>query len=65
MNWQSILTAAALFAIATVAGGAAFRLAGTLATPRVGATVALVVVLLLAVVVVTVGSLRRSSTPYW
>lgn len=65
MYWQSILAGAALLGIAAVAGGAAFRLAETLGTPRVGATLGLVVVLLVAVVVVTVRSLRRSSTPYW
>lgn len=65
MNWQSLLAAAALVGIATVAGGAAIRLAEALGSTGVVATVLLVAVVVFAVVVPTVLSLRRSSTPYW
>lgn len=65
MNWQSLLAAVALLIVATVAGGAAFRLGATFDVPGVGPTMLLVAVALIAVVVLTVASVRRSSTPYW
>ena len=65
MNWQSLLAAAALVAIAAFAGGSAIRLGDVVGVPRVVATLLLVAALVAAVVVLTVASLRRSSTPYW
>ena len=65
VNWQSLLAAAALVGIATFAGGAAIRLGAVLGVPRGLASMLLVAGLVVAVVVLTLASLRRSSTPYW
>ena len=65
MDWQSLLAVAALLGIAVVAGGSAIRLGGTLGDTGSLATVLLVAALVVAVVGLTVASLRRSSTPYW
>lgn len=65
MDWQSLLAAVALLSIAVVAGGATLRLVDAFGASQVVATTFLVAALVVAIVLVTVGSLARSSTPYW
>ena len=65
MNWQSLLAAAALASIAVLAGGGAVRLVDAIRDPAGGATLLLIAGLVLGVVLLTLGGLSRSSTPYW
>ena len=65
MNWQSLLAAAALASIAVLGGGAAVRLVDASGDPGSVATLLLVAGLVVGVVVLTLGELARSSTPYW
>ena len=65
MNWQSLLAAAALASIAVLGGGAAIRLIDASGEPASGATALLIAGLVLGVVLLTLGGLSRSSTPYW